>query len=112
MAKNYFINWSENANRDLDEIIEYIAEKESIDMALNILHKLKKNSDKLYKLPDRYRYVPELQKHNILTYREIIVAPWRIIYKIEQNIVWINTVIDGRRNIEDILLKKLLSGDL
>jgi hypothetical protein len=33
---------------------------------------------------------------------------WRIIYKIENDIVYIMVVIDGRRNIEDILSKKIL----
>jgi len=112
MSENYSINWSDNADNDLAEIIEYIADENSPDQALKILYKIKKNSDKLYKFPDRYRHVPELQKHNILTYRELIVEPWRIIYKIDEDTVWIITVIDGRRNVEDILLKKLLSGDI
>ncbi len=112
MAKNYVVNWSNNAIFDLNEIIDYIAENKSIDMALEKSNEIQQNANKLYKLPDRYRHVPELQKHNILTYREIIVTPWRIIYKIDENIVWVETVIDGRRNIEDILLKKLLSNKL
>jgi len=37
---------------------------------------------------------------------EIIL--WRIIYKIENNDVYILMVIDGRRNVSDIVMKKLI----
>jgi hypothetical protein len=57
--------------------------------------------------PERYRIVPELEKYGYLVYREIIVEYWRIIYKIENNYVYIMLVIDGRRNLEDLLLKKI-----
>ena len=58
--------------------------------------------------PDRYRVVPELEKYGYLIYREIIVEYWRIIYKIENNYVYIMLVIDGRRNLEDLLLKIMI----
>jgi len=43
-----------------------------------------------------------------LIYREIIVEYWRIIFKIENNYVYIMLVIDGRRNLEELLLKKMI----
>jgi len=57
--------------------------------------------------PARHRIVPELEKYGYFIYREIIVGYWRIIYKIENNYVYIMLVIDGRRNLEDLLLKKI-----
>jgi plasmid stabilization system protein ParE len=58
--------------------------------------------------PERGRRVPELLDKNIKDYRELIETPWRIIYKIENNDVNIITTIDGRRNVQDILTKKLM----
>jgi hypothetical protein len=46
---------------------------------------------------------------NIILYREIIVDYWRIMYKIENDIVYIMVVIDGRRNVEDIILKEIMA---
>jgi len=111
MAKNYIVNWSNSAENDLNEIIEYIAE-DNIDKALEIFYALKNETDKLYKFPIKGRKVPELLIHNIEKYREIIFKPWRIIYIINDLEVKIISVIDGRRNVEDILLKKLLEGNM
>ncbi|WP_461257367.1 type II toxin-antitoxin system RelE/ParE family toxin, partial [Treponema sp. R80B11-R83G3] len=69
---------------------------------------IEKNVKKLDMFPERYRIVPELEKYGYLIYREIIVEYWRIIYKIENNYVYIMLVTDGRRNLEDLLLKKII----
>jgi len=41
-------------------------------------------------------------------YKQIIVYPWRVIYSLKNNIVYILIVIDGRRDLQDILYKKLM----
>lgn len=103
----YSVYWTEAAQHDLESIINYIA-VDSIDNALSVLYKIKEKADSLYTLPDRGRIVPELKFHNIDNYRELIHYPWRIIYRIEKNIVYVLSVLDGRRNMEDILLERLL----
>jgi len=37
--------------------------------------------------PLRGRVVPELQKEGIIIYRELIVEPWRVMYKIENDTI-------------------------
>ncbi len=59
-------------------------------------------------MPQRGRYVPELLDKNIREYRELIESPWRIFYKIDGNEVYVLAIIDGRRNIQDILIEKLI----
>jgi Txe/YoeB family toxin of Txe-Axe toxin-antitoxin module len=59
-------------------------------------------------MPLKGRIVPELKIFNIDIYREIIENPWRIIYRVQDKEVIILSVIDGRRNIEDIIFEKLL----
>ena len=54
------------------------------------------------------RVVPELLSQGISLYREIVITPWRVIYKIERDRVYIVSVIDSRRNVEDVLLARLL----
>jgi hypothetical protein len=45
---------------------------------------------------------------DIRDYRQLTENPWKIIYKIEDDTVNILTIIDSRRNLQDILIKKLL----
>ena len=106
MSKTYKINWANVAENDLIEIIEYISIDSPAD-ALKILRKIKKMASSLHSLPERGRVVPELQDQAILIYREIVIPPWRIIYRISDNDVYVLTVLDARRNVEDILLKRL-----
>jgi plasmid stabilization system protein ParE len=108
MNKKYFVKWTAPAREDVNEIIDYIT-KTNENYAGKILDKkIEENVKKLDIFPERYRIVPELEKYGYLLYREIIVEYWKIIYKIENNFVYIMLVIDGRRNLEDILLKKMV----
>lgn len=106
-GKEYTVYWSHAAKDDLTEIIEYIA-KDSPQTALKILKTLESQTKKLDRFPKNGRIIPELKKHNIYKYRELIHAPWRIFYKTEEEKVFFLAVIDGRRNVEDLLLRRQL----
>jgi toxin ParE1/3/4 len=107
MNRSYHILWAEVAESDLREIIAYIA-IDSLSNALKILGRIKKRAAGLCRFPERGRIVPELQEQGIPIYREVVETPWRILYRISANDVYILSVLDSRRNIEDILLKRLL----
>ena len=107
MSDNYKIEWAEVAEKDLKGIVEYIAE-DSPANALKILKKIKQKASSLYTLPERGRIVPELQDQGISIYRELIIPPWRIIYRISEMKVYVLSVFDARQNVEDILLKRLI----
>jgi len=99
--------WTDTAKKDVNEIIEYIAQ-DSIEIAIQKYKKIKEAAEQLVLFPNQGRVIPELLKHNITKFKELIISPWRLMYKIENNVVYIMAVIDGRRNIEDILLQRLL----
>ncbi len=105
MTKKYEVIWAKTAENDLVKIIEYIAHNNSGN-ALIILKKIKKRVNDLYYLPKRYRIVPELYDHGITQYREMIIKPWRVMYRISNGKVYVLSVLDSRQNIEDILLKR------
>jgi len=107
MAKKYHIKWAAPAREDINEIIAFISQT-NINYAVKILDKIEDHVKQLVMFPEKYRIVPELERYGYLLYREIIVDYWRIIYKIENNYIYIMLVIDGRRNLEDLLLKKIL----
>ena len=106
MSAGYSVLWAEVAERDLREIITFIAG----DNVPNALHVLE-NGDKasaLYAFPERGRVVPELQSNGIFIYRELIISPWRLLYRIADSNVYVTAVLDSRRNVEEILLQRLI----
>ncbi|MBW1745015.1 MAG: type II toxin-antitoxin system RelE/ParE family toxin [Deltaproteobacteria bacterium] len=107
MNQTYEIIWAVVAENDLKEIIEYIA-TDSPANALKVLKRIKQKASSLYTLPERGRIVPELQDQGILLYRELIIPPWRIIYRISEIKVYVLSVLDARQNVEDMLLKRLI----
>jgi plasmid stabilization system protein ParE len=107
MTPKYQVVWATVAEHDLREIIGFIS-LESPGNALKILQKIKEKASSLYTLPERGRIVPELQDQGISQYRELIIPPWRLIYRIAKHEIYVLSVIDSRRNVEDILLKRLI----
>ena len=105
--KKYRVLWTLTAKKDLVDIIEYIS-RDSIEIAVEKYEIIKNAAQQLNRYPEHGRIIPELLDQNIRKYREIIISPWRLMYKIEVDIVYIMAVIDGRRNIEDVLLKRQL----
>jgi len=107
MNTMYKVFWASVAEDDLKNIILYIA-KDNPTNAKTIIRKITGKASSLTQLPERGRTVPELQDQGIFLYRELIIAPWRIIYRISDKKVYVLSVLDSRQNIEDILLKRLI----
>lgn len=103
----YQVFWTQTAQQDLQRIIEYIAAGSEIQ-ARRVYLSIKEKADNLRQMPLQGRIIPELRYYSILIYRELISPPWRIIYKTEEKKVWVLAVIDGRRNVEDILLNRFI----
>lgn len=99
--------WTQTAQQDLKKIIEYIAADSHIQ-ARRVYLAIKQKADNLRQMPLQGRIVSELRYYSIMIYRELISPPWRIIYKTEENKVWVLALIDGRRNVEDILLERFI----
>jgi len=107
MKRSYEIIWSETSEKDLTSIIEYIAQ-DNPSIAYDKLKEIKQKASCLYSFPHRGRIVPELQEQGITQYRELLVSPWRIIYRTSKKSVYVVSVLDSRQNVEDILLKRLI----
>ena len=105
--KKYNVNITQNAENDLNEIVTYIGQNNP-QTALKIMERIQKKINTLYRFPNRGGYVPELLSKNIKDYRQLVDDPWEIIYKIVDDNVTILTIIDSRRNLQDILINKLL----
>ena len=109
MNKTYKIQWTSNAKEDLLNIVDYI-KKDSLSAARKVYEQIKEKAKSSNFFPLRGRVVPELQKEGITIYRELIAQPWRVMYKVENDTVYIMAIFDSRQNVEELLLQKLLRG--
>jgi plasmid stabilization system protein ParE len=111
MSKIYKVQWTSNAKEDLLNIVDYI-KKDSLNAARKAYVQIKEKAQSINLFPLRGRVVPELQKEGITIYSVLIIEPWRIMYKIENDTVYIMAIFDSRQDIEELLLQKLLSGHI
>lgn len=107
MNHKYTVVWAEVAEADLLGIVQYIA-TENLANARGALSKIKEKAGSLNFLPERGRVVPELSEQGVNLYRELIIIPWRLIYRIAEEKVYVMAVFDSRQNLEDLLLKRLI----
>jgi plasmid stabilization system protein ParE len=107
---NYKVLWNISAENDLSDILDYIIENDDINNAHKIYLKIKERAELLSANPQQGRIVPELKSLGD-KYREIIIKPWRIIYSIDNKQINILLVIDGRRDLEEILFELIVKID-
>ena len=105
--KLYRVRWAEVARTDLFETVDFIAER-SPRAAGHVLDQLEARAQTLARLPTRGRIVLELRRLGITAFRGLIVDPWRIIYRVDDREVRVLAVLDGRRELVDLLLQRLL----
>ena len=101
------VRWAEVAGRDLEDIASYIA-VDSTENAERVLDRLESRAATLGTTPARGRVVPELARFGMRTWRELVVKPYRLIYRIEGGTVTVLALVDGRRDLEDLLLERLV----
>ena len=111
MSKIYKVKWTSNAKEDLLNIVAYIKE-DSPTIARDVYQKIKSKANSSNFFPLRGRVVPELQKEGITMYRELISSAWKIMYKVDNDTIYIMAIFDSRQNIEELLLQKLLRGSM
>ena len=105
--QSFKVLWTFAASQDLESIVNFIA-RDNPTAARLVLDSLRKRAETLKTFPERGRIVPELAHVGLHIYRELLVTPWRIIYRVSNTVVHVLMVIDGRRNVEDLLLERLL----
>lgn len=89
------VRWSAPAAADLEAIAEYIA-KDSEQYAGAFVDRILDAVEQLGALADRGQVVPEFQDASL---REILVAPYRIVYELTPGTVMVVALIHGARRL-------------
>jgi plasmid stabilization system protein ParE len=107
MARRFRVRWAEVAVRDLEELVVFIA-VDSPANAQRDVDRLERRAAMLEASPARGRIVPELSRLGMRNWREIVVKPHRLICRIENDTFTVLALLDGRRDLEDLLLERLV----
>ena len=99
--------WARSARRDLDLLVAYLADR-GPQAALLALERLESKARSLTILAGRGRVVPELARLHVREYRELVVPPYRLVYRVRGPEVVVLAVYDARRSLEDVLLDRLI----
>ncbi|MHC1725006.1 MAG: type II toxin-antitoxin system RelE/ParE family toxin [Syntrophobacteraceae bacterium] len=99
---------SDDAARDLEDLFDYIELHDVPGKADHVLDQIEKGFTSLSKNPQRGAYPKELLAIGVREYREIFFKPYRIIYRVMGENVYVLVIADGRRDMQALLQRRLL----
>ena len=104
----YSVAIIDEAQADILGVYKYILERDSTEAADYVFGRIEELCHSLSHLPERGHVPPELARINVTTYLEVHFKPYRVIYEIEGKKVFVHCVLDGRRELQDLLERRLL----
>jgi len=96
------------ACRDLQEIYDWIAGHDSIEKANHVLDQLWQAAEGIAAMPHRGSRPRELPLEIEAGYRQVVFKPCWVIYEIRRDEVVIHLIMDGRRNLNSLLHRRLI----
>lgn len=104
----YEVLLTDGAEQDLESIYDYIAEFDCKANADHVLDRLLEVVESLTFLSERGAYPKELVALGIRDYRQTAFKPYRVIYRVMGQKVYIYVIADGRRDMQSLLARRLL----
>ena len=96
------------AERDMADILAYLRSRAGAEVARALLEKFEHACLFLDVSPERGHAVPELDGLGMTAFREIHVYAYRMIYEINGRDVYVHALLDGRRELRQLLERRLL----
>ena len=106
------IIWSEDAGNELTEIISYIKKNSGKIIAQNVHKKIMEKINDVSENAKGRRIAPLLKEFGITDIHQININPWLIYYRVENNLMKVISIIDMRRNLEEVLYQKIIEGKI
>ncbi len=108
MSVTHTVHIVADAEDDLFDIYRYVASANSIVKAERLIQILQELCLSLEEFPDRGHIPPELESIGVLDYREVHYKPYRVIYQVIGMDVYVHCVLDGRRDLQELLQERML----
>ena len=105
---NYQVFLTDDAACDLEELFDYIEDSDTLEKADSVVDKIEEAFSSLSDNPERGAYPKELLAVGLREYREVYFKPYRIIYRIIAQHVYVMVIADGRRDMQILLQRRLL----
>ena len=104
------IEWTPDGIDSLNEILEYYRDKAGENITNKLYDKIIKEIELLELEEIKTKRTQELMDIGIHDVYELVIKPWKVYYKISANNkkVYILFVLDGRRNLEEVLISKVI----
>ena len=99
---------TESAEQDLESICDYVAEFDSAARVNHVLDRLMQVVESLSRFPARGSHPKELLALGIKDYRQAMFKPYRVIYRVNGARVIVYLIVDGRRDMQSVLARRLL----
>ncbi|HQO00768.1 MAG TPA: type II toxin-antitoxin system RelE/ParE family toxin [Spirochaetota bacterium] len=96
------------AENDILDIYQYIIRHDSAANADHVFEQIEEACYSLEEFPERGHIPPELDTIGISAYREIHFKPYQVIYEIDGKNIFIHCILDGRRDLQQLLERRLL----
>jgi toxin ParE1/3/4 len=96
------------AKRDLMQLHKYDTLNDPLDKPDRLTDDLQRTCSRLKTMPEKGRIPPELERIGIREFREIILKSYRVIYNVVKSQVFVYCILDGRRDLQDLLEERLL----
>jgi len=103
----FTVRFTSGARDDLRAIHAYIAKNDSLENADYVAREIVKTALALRTSPQRGAYPPELLDLGSRAYRQVLFNPYRILYRVRSNTVFIALIADGRREMAALLARRL-----
>jgi toxin ParE1/3/4 len=104
----YDVLLTAGAEQDLEALYDHIAEFDSVARADHVLGRLGEVVAGLARFPQRGSYPKELEALGIKEYRQTAFKPYRVIYRVLGSQVVVYLIVDGRRDMQSVLARRLL----
>jgi toxin ParE1/3/4 len=99
---------TDDASRDLVELYDFIASHDAPGKADYVLDQIEKAFSSRRENPERGVYPKELLAVGLREYREIFFKPYRFIYRVMAENIYVMVIADGRRDMQALLQRRLL----
>lgn len=110
MTARYTVYLTAGAEADLADIHDWIAVHRTLEQADAFLDTMLARIDSLEAFPDRGSVPAELDALGIRDFRQIVAPPYRLLYRVIVDSVFVLLVADGRRDFQALLERRLLAG--